>query len=70
MKNPCSKECPERGVGCHISCKRYKAYREYLDEKNAQIKQEECVIGYLHDKSEKINTLALRKQQKGRKADD
>lgn len=40
MKNPCQKDCPERASDCHISCGRYKAWREYLDEKNKRIRQE------------------------------
>jgi hypothetical protein len=70
MKNSCAKNCPERGVGCHISCKRYKAYREYLDEQNALKRHEECVVAYMHDRKEKIDTIALNKMRKGRRAND
>jgi hypothetical protein len=70
MKNSCARDCPERSVGCHISCKRYKAYREYLDEKNAQIRHNECFVAYIHDRTEKTKAITLKKQQKGRRAND
>lgn len=59
MKNACARDCPERSVGCHSSCKRYKAYREYLDEQNALKRAKECVVAYVIDK-----------KRKGRKAKD
>lgn len=46
MDIPCHKHCPDRAVGCHISCERYKEYRNYLDEKNEQIRKENILIGY------------------------
>ena len=46
MHNPCHKHCPDRDVACHSSCKEYKAYREYLDDKNEQIRQDNAFYGY------------------------
>lgn len=46
MVSPCHKHCPDRAVECHISCERYKAYRNYLDERNEQIRKEKAVYGY------------------------
>lgn len=33
--SPC-KDCPERFIGCHSSCERYKQYRSELDEFKAK----------------------------------
>ena len=30
----CPNECPDRVIGCHSTCERYKTYREYLDKIN------------------------------------
>ena len=46
MNNPCHKHCPDRAVGCHSFCERYKAYRKYLNEKNEAIRQEDIICGY------------------------
>lgn len=35
-KNYC-KDCPDRYIGCHSMCERYKAFREELDELNEKI---------------------------------
>lgn len=31
MNIPCHKHCPDREIGCHSSCERYKEYRGYRD---------------------------------------
>lgn len=46
MNNPCHKHCPDRSVGCHSFCERYKVYRKYLNEKNEAIRQEKAIYGY------------------------
>ena len=31
MKNPC-KDCPDRHLGCHSKCERYKAWKKEREE--------------------------------------
>ena len=40
LKLPCSKVCPDRRVGCHSSCPKYKDFRDELDRINARRKAE------------------------------
>lgn len=37
MDAPC-KDCPDRVVGCHSSCEKYKAFREECDRNREQRK--------------------------------
>lgn len=29
VNSPCKKDCPDRKVGCHSKCPKYKEYAEY-----------------------------------------
>jgi hypothetical protein len=46
MNISCHKGCPDRAVGCHGYCERYKAYRKQLDEENAQKRKLNVISGY------------------------
>ncbi|MBO7712381.1 MAG: hypothetical protein J6S85_02735 [Methanobrevibacter sp.] len=39
MKSPC-KDCPERYIGCHSACGKYKDFRKQLDEQKQHISRE------------------------------
>ena len=54
MDNPCIKQCPDRSFDCHISCKRYKAWREYLDEQNTLKRQKNDIVAYATNKTAKF----------------
>lgn len=34
MQVPCL-DCPDRAVGCHVKCKRYKAWQEFKEVERA-----------------------------------
>lgn len=34
MKSPCDKNCSDRVIGCHSKCKKYKEFRNKIDEIN------------------------------------
>ena len=36
LKNPCSKTCPKREVGCHAVCQEYIEFRKERNELNAR----------------------------------
>lgn len=50
--NPC-KECPERVVGCHSACIRYKAYLESQKERRKANMRDSTVMGYITDEVRK-----------------
>ena len=50
----CPKNCPDRAVGCHSACERYKAYREYIEKRNAFLRKENDAYGYKQDLRTKI----------------
>ena len=58
MTNPCDKDCPDRAVGCHISCERYQEYRAYLDARNGEMQHKNSVMGgYYNGRKEKIEKI-------------
>lgn len=61
MKSPCVKDCPERLYNCHISCKRYREYREYLDEINALKRKENEASAYMRIKAARYSTYYAKK---------
>ena len=60
MTIPCHKHCPDRAVGCHSSCERYKAYRKYLDERSEAIRQEKAIYGYKSIKKRQMDKKMLK----------
>ena len=40
---PCMPDCPDRAVGCHGTCERYRAFRGQVDEINARRLREEKI---------------------------
>lgn len=63
MKNPCSKHCLDRELGCHSVCEAYKAFRAYLDEKSECIRKENEIYGYKKIKHDKIEKLERKKRK-------
>lgn len=58
MTIPCGQDCPDRAVGCHSSCERYREYRAHLDARNSVIQHENSVLGgYLKKRREKIDKI-------------
>ena len=64
MDIPCHKHCPDRASDCHISCERYKVYREHLDKKNAEIRKENSPYGYRCAKKVEITTRMMKHKPK------
>lgn len=38
--NACCYECPDREIGCHSKCEKYKKFRKELDKKKKSIKDQ------------------------------
>lgn len=45
MINPPCLDCPERKLGCHSSCKKYKAYRKKKDKEKENRRKEAYKYG-------------------------
>lgn len=41
--NPCRKDCPMRTAGCHVTCGRYRAFRESRQREYARREQERAL---------------------------
>lgn len=63
MKNPCTKDCPDRTPDCHCDCERYirfaKNRREYLDHK----RQQNVLNDYYYDRCAERNKKWRRKKK-------
>lgn len=65
MTAPC-KDCPDRVVGCHSTCKRYTEYakeREEIRKKRTQIRREDPTV-FLMESANKVIWEMQRKRRK------
>lgn len=60
--NPCKRNCPEREMGCHGKCGRYRDFRQELDKENEQKRKVVEGYAYAHDIRERM-ARARRKQR-------
>lgn len=54
-RSPCTRECPERSIGCHARCSRYLAWKANHDAEResrlAQAKQDHDIKEYIYRNS-------------------
>ena len=61
----CCKDCPDRHVGCHGTCEKYKKERAEMDSLKARMKNDDDFHRYKQEKIVKrIVTKQKRDQQK------
>ena len=60
MKNPCAKDCPDRAMGCHQNCERYKPYREWYEKMNAERQKKFLVDSFQIENMEKTKRRTSR----------
>ena len=54
MKQPCY-NCPDREMGCHGRCERYKAYRAEVDAIKAKRKAESDIVDAIQEAKRRRN---------------
>ena len=54
MKQPCY-NCPDREMGCHGRCERYKAYRAEVDAIKAKKKAESDIVDAIQEAKRRRN---------------
>lgn len=54
MKQPCY-QCPDREMGCHGRCERYKAYRAEVDAIKAKRKAESDIVDAIQEAKRRRN---------------
>lgn len=60
---PC-KDCPDREVGCHDKCERYKKWKRYTDERREIInKNREEEVSKTRDRIESVGRSKRRKRR-------
>lgn len=62
---PC-KDCPERHENCHKSCKKYKAFRAWIDQINQNKAKEFQAIDATIENGKRLNRNFLLNRKKGR----
>ena len=60
-KAPC-KDCPDRVIGCHSNCERYKAFRRALEAEKAHTRPSDADI-YLVGRIKRISKALGRKRK-------
>lgn len=48
---PCKPDCPDRAVGCHGTCEKYREFREQVDAHSAVRRREERIRWQLSAKA-------------------
>ena len=46
MQNPCTPNCPDRNVTCHITCRRYKLFALYCADRRRTRRLENMTTNY------------------------
>ena len=64
MKIPCTKECPERCVGCHSKCPAYLAYWEEHQQELERRKHLCKVHDYVYDSIHRAKTSTREGREK------
>lgn len=65
MNAPC-KDCPERHENCHKSCKKYQAFRAWIDQINQNKAKEFQAIDATIENGKRLNRNFLMNRKKGR----
>jgi len=53
MKNPCTKDCPNRTINCRKDCDKYKPYREWIEARNKEKQKRFLVDSFQIEQMEK-----------------
>ena len=56
IQGPCH-HCPDRKVGCHSECHRYKVYQEQIDDLKKKKRVENDFKEYMMDQRERMRKL-------------
>ena len=67
VKQPCDRNCPDREVGCHSKCEKYKKFLEENEVRKKQIaetKEANSVINGYNPNKKNLSSSKMRKKEK------
>ena len=67
LEPPCTKDCPNRLVGCHSMCGAYLSYRRAADDAKKELNNKLDEIEYFHARHKKFADSEALRKKRGRK---
>ena len=64
MKNPCTKDCPDRTVTCRTACEKFKEYRAWRDSLYEERQKAFIVDDFRIHNINRVNGRIRRKKKK------